>query len=266
MRIRYVVSTMLFWWRENRLSFEQECDFLRSLGFGVELWPIIWGTSDCRYQKRNWTRLAEATKGMLVALHSRNDGPTLTEWNEQIECAKMLDANIVAALPSLCISEQLDIADWNFAADVVKMADEHKVRLCIETGALDTIRKVGEKFESICYCLDTGFSSIDPKHKFKEYVDELIERTAHLHLSDNFGSQDDHEPPGLREGIPRENWDYLLQALNQKNCDVVAAFEMFPCMPDVMIRQACGFLFNTMKWPNRPNGLPDSRQYGYESL
>ena len=72
MRIRYVVSTMVFWGREHPLSFEQECQFLKSLGFGIELWPTIKGQSDCRYQKRNWTRLISATKDMLVAMRSRS--------------------------------------------------------------------------------------------------------------------------------------------------------------------------------------------------
>jgi len=30
MRIRYAVSTMVFWGREHQLSFEQECQFLQS--------------------------------------------------------------------------------------------------------------------------------------------------------------------------------------------------------------------------------------------
>ncbi len=266
MRIRYVISTMLFWWRENKLSFEQECDFLRSLGFGIELWPSIRGANECRYQRRNWTRLTEATQDMLVAMHSRSDGPTLDEWNEQIECARMLNANIVTELPSLCISEQFDIADWDFAEEVVKMAEQHNVKLCVETGNLKAAREVGRRFDSICYCFDTGAPNLDPAHSFKQYVDELIDRMVHLHLSDNYGRVDDHNPPGLRGGIPRGDWDYLLESLNRHNSDVIAAFEMFPCMPDVMIRQACDFLFDTMKWPNRPSSLPDTGRGGYNPL
>jgi sugar phosphate isomerase/epimerase len=255
---------MLFWWRENRLSLEQECDFLRSLGFGIELWPSIRGASECRYRRRNWTRLAEATEDMLVVIHSRNDGPTLDEWNEQIECAKMLNANIVAELPSLCISEQLGIADWDFADQIVKTAEQHNVKLCVETGNLKTVKEVGKRFDSIQYCFDTGVPSFDPAYSFRQYIDELVDRVAHLHLSDNYGLTDDHRPPGLQGGIPREDWDYLLEALNQHNRDVIAAFEMFPCMPDVMIRQASEFLFDTMKWPNRPNGLHGAGHYGYK--
>jgi len=105
MQIRYVVSTMLFWWRENPISFEQECQFLKSLGFGVELWPTTKGQSECRYERCNWPRLAAATEGMLVSMRSRDDNPTLEQWNEQIECARMLGANIVTDLQSLGIPD-----------------------------------------------------------------------------------------------------------------------------------------------------------------
>ena len=76
MRIKYVVSTMVFWWREHPLSFEQECEFLKSLGFGIELWPTIRGQSGCRYEQRNWPRLQAATQNMLVSMRSRTDSPT----------------------------------------------------------------------------------------------------------------------------------------------------------------------------------------------
>lgn len=261
MRIRYAVSTMVFWWREHHLSLEQECEYLKSLGFGVELWPTLKGHNECRYQKRRWLRLREATKGMLVSLHSRNDGPTLEEWNEQIECAEMLGANIVTDLPSLCVSDELGIADWGFGSEVVKIADQHKVTLAVETGSLNAIKQLGDKFDSIRYCLDTGVSNLDPQFTFKNYVDALAERIVHLHLTDNYGRRDDHEPPGLRGGIPRENWDYLLNALSKSDNDVIGSFEMFPCMPEVMIRQASEFMFDILKWPD-----PPKKQPGYENV
>ena len=266
MRIQYVVSTMVFWWREHHLSFEQECDFLRSLGFGVELWPTIKGHGDCRYIKRNWTRLKEATEGMVVVLSSRNDGPTLEEWDEQLQCAKMLNASMVTSLKSLCISDELGIADWGFATEVVKMAGNAGVTLCVETGSLAAILQVGKKFDSVRYCLDTGFAHIDPEHTFKEYVDKLAERTTYIHLTDNYGKLDDHEPPGVRGGMAREKWDYLLEGLSKFDHDVIGAFEMFPCMPGTMIRQGCNFLFDVVGWPGRPEGKPGYDETAYRPL
>ena len=256
MRIRYAVSTMVFWWREHRLSFEQECQFLKSLGFGVELWPTIAGQNECRYERRNWPRLEAATADMLVAMRSRNDQPTLEQWAEQIECAKLLAANIVADLPSLRIPNGSELDDCDFAAEVVKMAQDNEVKLCIETGPLSTLKQLGERFEAVWYCLDTGYANVDRHFGFKQYMDDLGARVAHLHLTDNYGQADDHEPPGLNGGIARDNWDYLLNALSGYDNDVVGSFEMCPCTPRAMIRQAGEFLFDVLKWPNRPPKRP----------
>jgi len=248
---------MVFWWRENNLSFEQECQFLRSLDFGVELWPTLKGHSECRYERRNWPRLAAATDGMLVSMRSRSDEPTLEQWNEQIECAKLLGANIVADLQSLGIPDGSKVDSCDFAAEIVKLAELNKVKLCLETGSLTTLRDIGKKFEHLWYCLDTGYANLDPEFAFRQYVDDLAPRVAHLHLTDNYGQTDDHEPPGLRGGISHKNWLYLLNALGEHDNDVVGSFEMYPAMPAVMIRQAREFLFDELKWPNRPVKQPD---------
>jgi sugar phosphate isomerase/epimerase len=252
MRIRYAVSTMVFWGWENNLSFEQECLFLHSLGFGVELWPNMKGQNECRYERRNWPRLVEATKDMLVSMRSRSDGPTLDEWNEQIECAKLLDANIVTDLLSLGIRDGSELDNCEFASEVVKAAEENNVKLCLETGNLQTLKDVGKKFESLWYCLDTGYANLDRDFSFRQYVDDLAERVVYLHLSDNYGHMDDHERPGLKGGITRENWEYLFDGLRKYDNDVIGSFEMGPSMPAVMIRQATEFLFDELQWPNRP--------------
>jgi sugar phosphate isomerase/epimerase len=254
MRIKYVVSTMVFWWREHPLSFEQECEYLKSLGFGIELWPTIRGQSGCRYERRNWSRLRAATEGMPVSMRARTDRPTLEQWAEQIECARMLDANIVTELQSLEIAPNAELNGAGFAGEVVRMAEANDVRLCLETGPLPIMLHMGERFPSIRYCLDTGFAHIDSAHSFRRYVDELAPRVVHLHLTDNYGQIDDHEPPGLRGGIPREDWAYLLDRLSESDREVIGSFEMCPCTPGVMIRQASEFLFDDLQWPDRPIG------------
>ena len=256
MQIRYAVSTMIFWWRENNLSFEQECLFLHSLGFGVELWPNIKGQNECRYERRNWPRLVEATRDMLVSMRSRSDGPTLGQWNEQIECAKLLDANIVTDLLSLGIRDGSELDNCDFAAEVVKLAEDNNVKLCLETGSLQTLKDVGAKFESLWYCLDVGYANLDRDFPFTQYVDDLAEKVVHLHLTDNYGHKDDHERPGLQGGMARENWEYLFNGLGKYDNEVIGSFEMSPSMPAVMLRQATEFLFDELKWPNRPQRHP----------
>ena len=263
MRIRYVVSTMVFWWRQDRLSFERECQFLKSRGFGIELWPNTGGINECRYDRQNWARLSTATDGMLVSMRSRNDEPTLEQWDEQIQCAKLLDANIVTDLRSLGICEGSPVNGCGFAEEVVRLSDANRIQLCLETGRLPILKQLGKKFESLWYCLDVGRANLDGEFGFKQYVDDLAARVAHLHLSDNYGQADDHQPPGLEGGISHENWHYLLDALNKYDNDVVGSFEMHPSMPALMIRQASEFLFDKMKWPNPPQKQTSSPAIDY---
>ncbi len=266
MKIQYVVSTMIFWWRENHLSFEQECDYLRSLGFGIEIWSTMKGHTECRFIKRNWPRLQEATRGMTVALHSRDDGPTLDEWDEQLQCARLLEAPIVTDLNSLCVGDRLDAADWGFAGEVVSLAEQHGVTLCVENGQLETLLELGRRFHAIRYCLDTGHAHLNDKHTFRDFVDRLADRTTYLHLTDNYGQIDDHEPPGVRGGIDKENWDYLRSRLEQHDNDVIASLQMVPCMPGTMIRQGSRFLFDVMGWPNRPVPQPGCDESSYRPV
>ncbi len=264
MRIRYVVSTMVFWWRQNRLSFEWECQFLKSLGYGIELWPNMGGLNECRYDKHNWARLSAATGDMLVTMRARNDEPTLEQWDEQIQCAKLLDAHIVTDLRSLGLCNDNGVNGQGFAEEVIKLAQANKTTLCLETGPLPTLKQLGEKFESIRYCLDVGYVNLDREYSFKQYVDDLAPSVAHVHLCDNYGCTDDHQPPGLDGGIARENWDYLLQTLNKYDSEVIGSLEVCPSMPDVLIRQASDFLFEKMQWPNQPQQNPDYNAIDYD--
>jgi sugar phosphate isomerase/epimerase len=261
MQIRYSVSSMVFWWRENHLSFEQECQFIKSLGFGIELWPNIKGHGECRYEKHNWPRLQAALDEMPVSMRSRTNNPNLEQWNEQIECAKMLGANIVTDMDSLAIPSGPDVNGCGLTAEVISLAQKNNVKICLETGPLQKIQQVGKKFDSLWYCLDTGYANIEPEFTFRQYVDELAPRIAHLHLTDNYGQNDDHEPPGLRGGIELENWQYLLNELNKYDNEVIGSFEMCPCMPAVMIRQASEFFFEKLNWPNRPQKQLNSLTY-----
>ena len=251
MKIRYVVSTMVFWGRQNQLSLEQECELLRTLGFGVELWPNTGGLDECRYDKRNWSRLTAATEGMLVSMRSRNDNPSPEQWAEQIECAKLLRANIIADLQSLRIKGR-NSDNGDFVGEIIGMAQNEGVKMCIETGPPDVLKEIGDKYDSVRYCLDTGYASCDPEHSFIEYVDTLAERTTHLHLTENCGHCDDHMPLGCSGGVARREWDYLLKTLNKYDNEVIGSLEMNPCPPVEMIRRSSSFLFDELKWPNKP--------------
>ena len=266
MKIDYVVSTMVFWWREHHLSFELECDFLKSLGFGVEIWPTIKGQTECRFNRKNWSRLKDATGDMKVLLHGRVDGPTMEEWQEQILCAKMLGASITTHLESICVSDTLDVADWSFAGDVVAFAKENGVMLCIETGRVRTMLEVGSRFKSIYYCFNTGHARLNDDEDFETYVDEMAQRTRIVHLTDNYGQFDDHQPPGVHGGIGRHSWNYLLDALKRYDNDIIGSFEMFPSMPGVLIKCASNYIFDQLGWPDQPKKAENYQQRYYRPI
>ncbi len=312
MRIRYVVSSMIFWGREHPLSLESECELLKSLGFGIELWPNIKGQHECRYVRRNWHRLAAATEGMLVAMRSRHDSPTLEQWSEQIECAKLLGAHIVTDFRSMGFPDEPELNGCDFAAKVVKCAEEKGITLCLETGSAlgkGILKEISKRFESIRYCLDTSHAHSNGSifGGFKPYIDELGPKVVHLHLNDNFTGRSTVGRPPARDasrrsreipdtrfssiesdrfgfpggnsayqglcrfwcgggGMPREDWDYLLETLSQNDNDIVGSIEMSPCMPSVMIRQASEFLFDILKWPNRPEVQSDHAEVGYHPM
>ena len=203
---------------------------------------------------------------MLVSMRCRTDKPTLEQWNEQIECAKLLNAHIVTDSDALGIPDGAQPNGTGFAAEVVKLAEANDVKLCLESGSLPMLKDVRKRFESLWYCLDTGYANVDGKFSFKQYVDELAPHVAHLHLTDNYGHMDDHVPPGLHGGMPRENWDYLLEVLSKYDNDVVGSFEMTPCMPAVMMRQASEFMFDALKWPNPPQKKPGHADVSYHPI
>ena len=97
-------------------------------------------------------------------------------------------------------------------------------------------------------------------------VDQLAERTTYIHLADNYGKFDDHEPPGVRGGMPREYWNHLLEKISEYDNDVIASFEMFPPMPGTMIRQGSDFIFNVLKWPDRPQSQPGADETTYRPM
>jgi sugar phosphate isomerase/epimerase len=164
-------------------------------------------------------------------------------------------------------------------------------------GRLAMLKEVSKRFESVRYCLDTGRVYMNGESSFRQVVDDLGPRIAHVHLNDNYGPVQDFVPtrtrmssgrspkdsdsfgfPGASSayqglcrfwcggGMPLEDWEYLLESLNQCDNDIVGSIEMSPCMPSVMIRQASEFLFDILKWPNRPERQPGQADIGYHVM
>ncbi len=257
MRLNYVVSSMIFWGRETHLSLEQECQFLKSTGFGIELLPNLKRHYDCRYDKKNWPRLVQATAGMIVVMKGRTDNPSMDEWLEQIHCARLLRANIVVEL------EGLTGCDDKFITEILNNADENNVKISVETGCINMVQSLLDKYSNLNCCFDTGFVNTHREIGFNEAVDRLADKIIQVHLTDNYGDNNDFMPPGLAGGIGREQWLYLKDVLTKKDRDIVASLKMAPTMPAVMMKQACGFLFDELGWPQKPQMSQHQTKFTY---
>jgi len=58
----------------------------------------------------------------------------------------------------------------------------------------------------------------------------------------------------------------MLNTLEKYDNEVIGSLEMNPCMPAVMIRQASEFLFDELKWPNRPRKQPSDAGSVYNPI
>jgi hypothetical protein len=54
--------------------------------------------------------------------------------------------------------------------------------------------------------------------------------------------------------------------LSKYDNEVIGSFEMSPSMPAVMLRQATEFLFDELKWPNRPQRHPKDVEIIYNPV
>jgi sugar phosphate isomerase/epimerase len=74
---------------------------------------------------------------------------------------------------------------------------------------LDFIRSF--KSEKLGICIDTGHAYISEGERFYKKLEECKENLWHMHLSDNFGINDNHLPPGWAKIDWRRVFDVLSQ-------------------------------------------------------
>ena len=118
-------------------------------------------------------------------------------------------------------------------AAIVDKADELGVTLCLENMfprsrfcvEPDDFQLAFDRFPGLRMTLDIGHGCIgSPRGKrVLQFIDRFAERIEHLHVSDNFGQQDDHLP--LESGsIP---FAVILKALKTKGFSSTVTFEIF---------------------------------------
>ncbi len=97
-----------------------------------------------------------------------------------------------------------------------------RTRFCVEP---EDFNQVLEQFPALQLTLDIGHGCIgSPRGKrVKDFIEQFGQRIHHLHVSDNFGKQDDHLPIGSGS-IPFAS---ILEKLKATGFDRTVTFEIF---------------------------------------
>ncbi len=256
MQIKYVVPQMVFQWPEDNISFSQKCEFVKSLGFGVELWANIRGQAVCRYAGRNWDELAAATENMPVLLHSRTDSPTIEQWKEQIECAKLLGADIVTDMKNFGIVDVSDFKCNDFSSQIVKLAEASQIKLCVEADDLSLAKAIKHKFESVWFSFNVCRAYTDAIFTFKEYVDDLAERVAHIQPWTCDEEMQTQKQKNVFYRAFNENRKYLLNCLEKYQNEVFVSLHLCPSILALSKAQVIGAVRYSHNLPNLPQEQP----------
>jgi len=134
----------------------------------------------------------------------------------QLHCckiAKALDAKVVVChIPNVAPRAKALERDVDVLSKLADITHEYGLKLAIETPPYDYIIKLVDAIDrdDVGINLDTGHSFLEGNDP--AFVARKIgKRLFTVHLQDNFGVNDDHQPPGLG----KIDWHSTLTALNE---------------------------------------------------
>ena len=230
MELKYRISLWNYFHYANPGSLEKVVGDIASRGYGVELWPS-WEIEEDLFNEIYRERLRALLKGLPSSWHSGSVN-TLEGHRRQIDTASYVgsDVIVVHARNLLVAGEN---ADFDFAQKVLDYAREKNVTITLENGPLPTLKRAVDQLDDLKICLDTGHAYYYA-FSMKAYVDALKDRLYHLHIQDYLEKSSssflDHYIPGTGL-IPKEDWLYLLRALEEIDFKGAAVLEIRPRVP-----------------------------------
>ena len=182
--------------------------------------------------------LADLTPGIRKA--------SLDEVLASLETAAALNAEKVVVHPAYITGMGSFVMDQarRYALDslaaIVGKAAELDLVLCLENMfprtqfcvGVDDFKDIFERFPSLKLTLDTGHANIGTSKgkRILEFIETFPERIGHVHVSDNFGKEDNHLPIGAGN----INWPRVLKALRKIDYDDTVTFEIFSADRDYL--------------------------------
>jgi sugar phosphate isomerase/epimerase len=178
----------------------------------------------------------------FVSLADLTDGirqASLVEVLQALETAASLAVEKVVAHPAAISGMGAFVPDlarqhaYESLAAIASKAAELGVILCIENMfprcrfgvEVDDFRDIFSRFPALKLTLDTGHANIgSPRGKrIMRFIEAFADRIGHIHVSDNFGKEDNHLPIG--SGTIQ--FAKILTALKKTGYDGTVTFEVF---------------------------------------
>lgn len=172
-------------------------------------------------------------------LSDRVRNAALEEMLDSLEIAATLHALKVVVHPSYVTGLGVFVLDQvrQYAQDslaaLVRRSDELAISLCLEnmfpqTNSLvepEDFAQIMEQFPTLKMTLDTGHANIGSKREKRclAFIRRFPDRIDHLHVSDNFGKEDNHLPVGTGT----IDFVRIIKALKSNGYDGTVTFEVF---------------------------------------
>ena len=161
----------------------------------------------------------------------------LSECKEALQTAHRLGAGIMNThfdKPPKFFTDRQTI-DWHVEVlgPLCEEAADLGVTVVLEqvpfggSNQLEVIEELLELVPLLRFHLDSGHAKLERKNdRWSEYIDRLGSKLAHVHLSDNDGTADQHLPLGA---VPRSttNWPEHIHKLKASGYDTTITLEVF---------------------------------------
>lgn len=162
----------------------------------------------------------------------------LKEFEKYLEIFSRIDITSVNIHPnyftSMLITEEEAIKrNIEFLKKVCKIAKSRGIEIMLENNpkhpadrvnTLDFFKKVFNEVEGLKFHLDVGHANINQeKNLTEDFFRMFSKKLVHIHLSDNWGSNDDHMPLGAGN----INWLEIIKILKKYNYDKTITLEIF---------------------------------------
>ena len=212
MKIQYSVSLWNFTHYAHAPNLERVIAGVREQGYGIELWGRSFDENDL-YDKAGRKRLKPIVKGMVVSLHTHG-ARTMDRHKYQIDAAEDFGARVIV-LHTPDVTAPGGELDIDLAGRAVEYARKAGVKLVLENGQLDFLKRAAEEVKGLGLCLDTGHT-YNQGQTMADAVAAVKTHLAHVHVQDICSPAEatlpqmakDHYLPGTG-GIPMKDWKLL---------------------------------------------------------